>query len=340
MFSYMAPDNREKRITIGELGPWKIGSARKRAAELRKLVDRGIDPAVEKKTEREAVALREYWHWYRDNQLTKRSPAHQRDFKASWERKILPLLGPLTKLKQLSQADIQAFLDRVTIESGATYSNRCHSYLRVVLGCAEAEGLIAKNPAGKGIVRNKEEGRERYLTETEMKRLSSALSERRGEASPDAIAILMMTGARKSEVLAMRYAEINFAEGYWDIPSTKTKQKRRQRVHLSDAALKILDMRRDQAPKQDFVFPGSGRSGHLTELRKTFSGLLSECNIQSCRLHDLRHSFASLLVSKGVSLEMIGAMLGHSQLQTTKRYAHLYDDALKEAAQSVTDALT
>ncbi|WP_435416866.1 tyrosine-type recombinase/integrase [Parerythrobacter aurantius] len=339
VFSYMAPDKREKRITIGELGPWKIGAARKRAEELRRLVDQGIDPAIEKKTERDAVGLREYWHWYRDSLLAKRSEAHQRDFKASWERKILPHLGPYTKLKQLSQSDIQAFLDRVTKESGPIYSNRCHSHLRVVLARAEVEGLISKKPAGKGVIRDKEEGRERYLTVTEMKRLSIALNKRRGDASADAIAVLMMTGARKSEVLAMRYDEISFQSAHWDIPSFKTKQRRRQRVHLSNASVEILTQRKKSANGQEFVFPGIGHSGRLTEVRKTFESLLAECKITNCRLNDLRHSFASLLVSKGASLEVIGALLGHSQPHTTKRYAHLYDEALKEAAQSVTNAL-
>ena len=339
VFSYMAPDKREKRITIGEFGPWKVGAAKKRAEELRKLVDQGIDPAIEKRAERDAVGLREYWHWYRDNLLVKRSEAHQRDFNASWERKILSHLGPHTKLKQLSHADIQAFLDRVTIESGPIYSNRCHSHLRVVLGRAEADGLIPKNPAGKGIIRNPEEARERYLTNAEMKRLSEALRARRGKASFDAIALLILTGARKSEVLGMRWQEVDLGNGNWDIPSAKTKQKRRLRVHLSSGSIDILKLRRSQIPKAEFVFPSGGRSGHLTEVRKTFRALLEECGIEDCRLHDLRHSFASLLVSKGASLEVIGALLGHTQAHTTKRYAHLYDEALREAAQSVTDAL-
>ncbi|WP_209349487.1 site-specific integrase [Pontixanthobacter sp. CEM42] len=334
IFSYSI-EGREKRLTIGQFGPWTLAGAKKRASELRREVDQGRDPLGEKVAAKSAPTFANVWGWYRDHFFAGLSESHKRDLKASWERTIIPYFGANTKLQQLSKAEIQAFLDKVSKDRGKVTANRSHSYLRSVLAKAENDGWIDSNPAAGGIRRNSEHGRERYLSEREFGELTKALERRRGEASADAIAIMMFTGARKTQTLKMRWADINFEAGLWIAPSSSTKNQKPHRVQLNSIAHAILRQRFKSAGSNEFVFPSCSATGRLQEVRKTWGSLKREAQITNCRLHDLRHTFASFLVSDGKTLELIGAMLGHSQMQTTKRYAHLQDAPLKEAAESI-----
>lgn len=334
VFSYSIA-GRERRITLGEFGAWTLARAKKRVVELRRLVDQGIDPLAQKEAERKAPTMKSVWSWYTDHFLLKHSQSHKRDLSAAWEKIILPYFGNQTKLQNLSKAGIQAFLDRVTRERGEVTSNRCHSYLRSVLQKAHNDGLLASNPAAGGITRNGEQGRERFLTQKEFADLLAALLSRPDDTSAHAILMIALTGARKGQVLSMRWADINLKEAVWTAPASTTKTKRTHRVFLNSLALKLLKKRAFEAADQPFVFPSHSIAGHLLSVRKTWRSATATANIHNCRIHDLRHTFASFLVSEGKSLEMIGALLGHSQTQTTKRYAHLFDDPLRRASEAI-----
>ncbi len=333
-FSYSF-EGRERRMTIGQLGVWTLAGAKKRAAELRKEIDNGRDPLAKKIAAKNAPTLAETWRWYQVHFFEGLSESHKRDLKASWERTIIPYFGASTKLQQLSKAGIQSFVDKTSTLRGGVFANRCHSYLRSVLEKAKHDKWIEMNPAAGGIRRNPEHGRERYLSEQEFGRLTEVLKRRRGDSSADAITVIMFTGVRKSQALQMQWKDIDFDQSIWTCPSASTKNRKPHRVQLSSLALELLKQRSKIATSKRFVFPGNGATGHLREVRKTWASIKREAKITDCRLHDLRHTFASFLVSNGKSLEMIGAMLGHSQMQTTKRYAHLRDDPLKEAAESI-----
>ena len=211
----------------------------------------------------------------------------------------------------------------------------------------EREWGIAKNPAS-GIQKFQEQKRERWLSKEELERLASALdsypekratlaevSEKqrvfvRSEAqrAVNAIRLIIMTGARKGEVLLAKWEQFDLERGVWTKPSHNTKQKRVEHVPLSSQALVFLK----SLPKEgDFLFPG--RMGeHLTDLKFPWAAICKDAQIAGVRVHDLRHTFASHLVSSGVSLPTIGKLLGHTQAQTTARYAHLADSPLREAA--------
>lgn len=221
--------------------------------------------------------------------------------------------------------------------SGTTTANRCHSYIRHILNLALAEELVASNVA-KSVPRHQEHARQRYLSASELKRLSAVLEARKSSPAATAIKLLLLTGARRSEVLGMRWSEIDFESGTWTKPPSRTKQRRSHRVPLTRTAIEVLNALRN-APQGEFVFPSTGGSGHLTDVKKQWAVICAEADIQGCRIHDLRHSFASVLASKGVGLTIIGALLGHSQTSTTSRYAHLYDEPLRDAADLVSQRL-
>ena len=148
------------------------------------------------------------------------------------------------------------------------------------------------------------------------------------------IGLLLLTGARRGEVFGMRWDDLVLAKdaGVWTKLGSTTKQKTDHIVPLSEPACQLLAAVERNG---EFVFSGDGKCGHIVEIKKSWRGLLDRAGIKKLRLHDLRHSFASQLVSSGASLELIGAMLGHASPTTTARYAHLFDSVQREAAERV-----
>jgi integrase len=138
----------------------------------------------------------------------------------------------------------------------------------------------------------------------------------------------------------MRWADVDLTEGTWSKPPSSTKQKEHHQVPLSAPVRQLLsEIRKQQADKRhvlpEYVFPGTGVTGHRIELKKDWRQLTKAAQISKLRLHDLRHSYASQLVSGGASLPLIGALLGHSNPSTTARYSHLFDDPQRAATERV-----
>jgi integrase len=151
----------------------------------------------------------------------------------------------------------------------------------------------------------------------------------------------MLTGSRRGEVLGMRYGEVDLGAGVWSKPAASTKQRKPHRIPLSEAAVKLLQHRQAERDgkvvrlRDDFVFRGGGSKTHTNRLEGDWAIIRAEAGLLDVRFHDLRHTVASQLVSEGLSLEIIGQMLGHTKPATTRRYAHLADQPLREAAEIV-----
>jgi integrase len=191
-------------------------------------------------------------------------------------------------------------------------------------------GWRADNPAN-GIERNPDNKREHFLAGDEVARLTAALAEHRDPQAANIIRMLLLTGARRGEVLAMRWADLDLEAGVWVKPSAHTKQKKAHRVPLSAPALQLLA----GIPQAgEYVFPGRS-GGHRVEIKGNWQAIRKAARLEGVRVHDLRHSYASILASAGLSLPVIGALLGHTQAQTTARYAHLFDDPVRAATERV-----
>jgi integrase len=143
---------------------------------------------------------------------------------------------------------------------------------------------------------------------------------------------LLLTGARRGELLMARWRDIDLDQGLWTKPGSTTKQATTHCVPISDAARRLLATMREQADDGvEWLFPAIRKSGHRTDIDDAWNALRKTAGIPDVRLHDLRHSFASVLASQGLSLPVIGALLGHSSPTTTHRYAHLVDNVLRVA---------
>ena len=141
------------------------------------------------------------------------------------------------------------------------------------------------------------------------------------------------------EVLSATWGQFDLEGGVWVKPSAHTKQKKEHRVPLSAPVIALLSEMKGEAGDGDYLFPGRGDGGHLANLKKPWAAIRKAAKLEDVRVHDLRHSYASILASAGLSLPIIGALLGHTNPATTARYAHLFDEPLREATERVGEVI-
>jgi integrase len=177
------------------------------------------------------------------------------------------------------------------------------------------------------------EKRTRYLSGAELDRLTVALDKLPDQSAADAVRLLLLTGARRGELLAAKWANIDLDAGVWNKPGATTKTKTLHSVPLSQPACRLLAEMRERADS-DYLFPARG-GGHRGHINAAWIGLRKAAKLPGVRLHDLRHTYATILASSGLSLPVIGKLLGHSTPIMTLRYSHLTDDPLRQATERV-----
>lgn len=350
ILNYRTRTGRERRYTIGSFPDWRTAVARDEAATLKKRIDLGEDPLADVEADRHAKTVADLCQRFEEEHLAKKRPATQRDYKALIAREILPALKH-KKVTEVEFTDIDA-LHRKISQRAPYLANRTVAILSKMFALAIKWRWRTDNPA-KGIERNQEDKRHRYLSPAELAKLTEALTALEDQQAANIIRMLLLTGARKSEVLAARWEQFDLTEGVWTKPGSTTKQKTIHRVPLSAPAHQLLsELQAASSNGSAFVFPGRG-SDHRQEIKRAWAEACTAAGIvtvtmekdakgteraivrPSARLHDLRHTYASLLASAGMSLPIIGALLGHSQPATTARYSHLMDDPLRRATDRV-----
>jgi len=212
-------------------------------------------------------------------------------------------------------------------------ANRTLAVLSRMLSLSIRWGWRTDNPA-RGTERNQEQKRTRYLSQPEIKALTAALAILPDRQAANVFRLMLLTGCRKGEALSARWSQFDLFGGRWIKPGSTTKQKTEHRVPTSAATVALLG---GIDRRSDYVFPGQIAGQYRQEVKAQWenicaaAGLVDEAGEKTVRMHDLRHTYASVLVSAGLSLPIIGALLGHTQLGTTARYAHLMDDPLRQA---------
>jgi integrase len=337
ILNYRTRLGRGRRYTIGSFPDWKTAAARAEAAELKKLVDRGGDPLGEIQAGRAAPTVNDLCERFITEVLPRNRPSTQKEYRLQIASDIRPRLGRL-KVANVTFSDVDALHRSITAR--APYrANRCVALLSRLFSMAIRWHWRADNPC-KGVERNQEHKRRRYLSPDELARLTEALAGLHDQQSADIIRLLLLTGARRGEVLAARWDDIDLAAGVWNKPGATTKQKTEHAVPLSDAALRlILGVRRRVPADAEWVFPAPD-GFHRREVKASWAAVCRAANINGARVHDLRHTYASVLASAGLSLPVIGALLGHTQASTTHRYAHLFDDPLRAATERASAIIT
>jgi integrase len=262
-------------------------------------------------------------------------------------------LGKHTKVADVHGGDVRDMHRKIGESIGRGGKPRLIRANRILTVCSKMFSLALVPRAGetlpwrnavlgnpcKGIERNHEEGRERFFSAAELAAISDALAEYDGVAA-DCARLIMLTGCRPSEAMKAEWSEFDNEPGYWIKPSAYVKQRKTHKLPLSPAAIELVERLRGKR-KGTWVFPGDKPGEHLAALWHVWHFVRKRAGLgKEARAYDLRHTFASVGAGGGLSLPIIGRLLGHTQPRTTQRYAHLADDPLREAAEKIATVIT
>ena len=323
-------EGRSRRMTLGRHGVLAADEARKLAKQRLGDVAHGKDPVQERQERRQAPTMKDLAADYIERHaIPNKRPSSIKDDRSMLEKNILPNLAN-NKVKDVSRRDIETLL--LDLKETPYRANRVRALLSKMFSLAVAWEWREHNPV-LGIPKYQEEKRDRWLKEEELKRLTAVLSQHPNQRGANVIRLLILTGARKAEALNATWDQFDLERGEWTKPAHTTKQKRTEHVPLSDAAIVLLQgMKTVAGSDAKFLFPGEKKGQPLNCIKKFWAEVRDLAGLPGVRVHDLRHTFASHLVSGGASLPVVGRLLGHTQSQTTQRYAHLADDPLRKAA--------
>ncbi len=336
---YRNAQGRSRRLTVGNHGRLTAEEARKEARLLLAEVERGGDPTETRDATRKAPTMAELCDRYLAHHADTRKKAKSvYGDNRMIERFVRPALGT-RKVADVTRADVTKMHHGLR---GTPYqANRVLALLSKMMNLAERWGLRpdGTNPC-RHVEKFKEQKRDRFLSAEELGRLAGVLAEAERTATElpgviAAIRLLVLTGCRLSEILTLRWEHVDFQTASLRLPDSKTGAKL---VHLNAPALAILA---SMTPEDGsgWAIPGRDGKSHLVNLEKPWRRIRAKAGLDDVRLHDLRHSFASVAVGLGEGLPMIGKLLGHTQTQTTARYAHLAADPVKAATERVGAAL-
>jgi len=318
-----------RRVTIGAHGsPWTPEGARVEARRLLALVAQGKDPAGTKAEAKAAPTVADLARRFlAEHAEAKRKTSTAKEYRRLLDHVVLPALGK-KRMADITRQDV-ARLHHAR-RATPTEANRALAVISAMFNLAERWG---ERPDGSNPCRHVEKfsqrRRERFLSGEELGRLGDVLAGYDGSPYYSAaIKLLVFTGARLGEVLGLQWQWIDFDRGEARLPDSKTGAKT---LHLPPPALAVLA----ELPRIEgnpYVIVGGVAGAALVNLEKPWRAIRKAAGLEDVRLHDLRHAFASVAAASGMGLPIIGKMLGHSQAQTTQRYAHLASDPVKAAA--------
>ena len=332
---------RPERITLGRFPTMTIEQARKQAARINAEIEEGSNPAEVKRAHRGEITFADMFKEYGERHGNK---------KKSWRtdqsiyENHLQSFAPckVSKVTREMISRTLSDLDKAG-KAGATINN-IRALISSIYGRAIEWGYATNNPVS-GIKTRTKVKRDRFLQAVELPRFFKALADEPNQTLRDYILLALLTGARRSNLLAMRWKEINLSEHIWRIPDTKNGTP--QNVTLSPEAVSILKDRHESADKKAiFVFPGTGVSGHIEEPKKAVIRVMARAGIPYGRskpdgvtLHDLRRTLGSWQAKTGASLAIIGKSLNHKSQQATAIYARLDLDPVRQSVNTATAAM-
>ena len=329
---------RTRRVTIGQHGsPWTPDKAREQAKRILGQVANKEDPAEDRTRARQAITVAELCDLYLSEGVANKKASTVAMDCNRIELHVKPLLG-IRRARNISQDDVERFMNAVSKRSGKGIASRTVGMLGGIFSFAIRKRYCSKNPV-RGVKRFPDQKVERFLSSSELARLGEVLTTAEGEGiNPYAIAairMLMFTGCRKAEVLTLGWGHIDWEHNCLRLPDSKSGAKT---VALGAPAIELLHSL-PRVEGNPYVFPGTKDGAHLVGLQKIWERLRKRAELSDVRLHDLRHSFASVGAASGDSLLIIGKLLGHKNAASTQRYAHLGDDPLRSAANRISQQI-
>ncbi len=349
---------RTELHTIGKfLDPWTTEHARTRASEILQSIPGGHSRAQDRRADRTMTVKALCDRYLSEGPLTnvgKRASSWKTDV-TNLRRHVQPLLGNRL-VNELTRTDIAQTVRQITdgftagdirtksrgvarVRGGPGSAARVKGTLSAMFNWAINQELLEENPTtGVKVARTKM--RERFLSDAEVKNLLHVLTENSRNGSinrqhANVIRLLLFTGARKSEIIGLRWSEVDLVRDRLTIPAERTKSGRHNGVRYIPLGSIARDILGGISRTNEFVFPADrqARSGHMTGIQKSWKRIRELCSLEDMRLHDLRHSFASFAIANGESIYLISAVLGHATTRMTERYLHLRDDDVRALAE-------
>lgn len=334
-YVYKFVDGKPTRIKLGNFPDMSVEQARTQAIQVLSSISKGetVKPNhISKKTEYLLNDLVEkYIEEYARHHCTTwlESKKNFTRYFHKW------LAMPATAI---SLADVQQRLNEIGRERGHHTANRAYDDLRAVYSWATKYGYFkAINPC-TGVTKFKTRSRERFIRPDEFERFLNGLKTETNIYFRDYVYLSLFTGARQGNILAMRWQDINFDLGLWQIPITKNRES--QTVPLTSLALEVLKDRFKQRTSETWVFPSDGATGHIVEPKNAWRKLMERTALEDLRMHDLRRTLGSYMAMNNQSLQIIGKVLGHKSPTATQIYSRLSADPLKDAMEAAQTSMT
>ena len=327
---------RQRKFTIGAHGALTPDQARTQAMAILSDAKKGTDAAAKKSIERKAKTMKELGKRFLDEHVAHHcKPTTQYEYRRCVELFINPAMGN-RKVSEITRPDVAGL--HHDLRHTPYQANRVLGVLSKMFNLSEVWGLRpdGSNPC-RHVKKNKEKKRERFLSPEELKQLGASLKEEELEA-PSAVAcirLLILTGCRLSEIQKLKWAHVDLERKVINLPDSKTGQKT---IYLGQAAIEQLKTI-PRIQDNPYVITGLMPGQYLTDMQKPWRRIRARAGLEDVRIHDLRHTFASNGVMLGQGLPMVGKLLGHTQPQTTARYAHLAAEPSLAAADQISQNL-
>jgi integrase len=330
---YRKFNGKPVRVTLGKYPEMTIENARNEAQRVIADMISGKNPNEEKKNIRSEITFGEMFKIFMER--------HSKITKKSWiadEQDIPRFLNHWfeRKLSTITKQEIQLIHEKIRKENGLYQANRMLARIHIIYNKAIEWGWNGVNPANS-IKKFKEKSRDRFLHPDELPRFFESLEAEENSTIKDYIYVSLFTGARKSNVLSMKWEDINFERCEWLIPETKNGES--LRVHLTEKVIDILKNRLQSSSNSKWVFESIGKTGHLVEPKSGWKRILQRAGIKDLRLHDLRRTLGSWQAATGANSYIIGRSLGHKNQQSTAIYARLSIDPIKESVEKAAQAM-
>ena len=328
---------RRRFLSLGRFGEITPEQARVLAQKALSKVREGDDPVDKRIQDRQAITVRGLAERFlADHIAEKRKAKTLIHYRSLLSRYLLPKYGS-TKAEQLVRADIAKL--HLSMKHAPYQANRLLGVIGSMYSFGDRHGLTAEglNPA-KRIVRFPESRRERFLNSDELRRLGRVFRDLNDDGrfgtAIHALTFLLLTGARLNEALKLKWSYVDLERGLLFLPDSKTGRKT---ITLNAGAAEILDSLKARAQEEfgEYVFYGVDPNIPRADLKKPWAAVTEAAGLEGLRIHDLRHSFASVGAGAGLGLPIVGKLLGHTQASTTQRYAHLDVDPLRRAADAI-----
>lgn len=324
-----------EKIKIGRFPDLSVEQARAKAHEFNTTVAKGENPQDARRAFNNQMTFRELHTWFIDTYaINNKAESSVKEDVGLFNRHLAD--WGTRRLSNIKEQDVYTKHQYIGSNNGKHTANRTLEVIRAMFNKAIELGYWKGNNPARGTKKFKEISRYRFLQADELQHFFKALNEEENVTARDYIMLSLLTGQRKSNMLAMRWEELNLSRFEWRIPRTKNGEP--LTVHLPPQAVELLKLRQ-AAADSDWVFPGTGKTGHLADPKKAWKRILEGAQIKDLRIHDLRRTLGSWQTALGASGFIVGKSLGHKSMQATAVYARLNLDPVRDSVNAATEAM-